>query len=55
MKKTHKFSRLVELTSTQLAELTDSKEVIVYQAEYIRFSNSVGQSLFLVELQWKGA
>ena len=53
MIKTHKYSRIVEMTSTQLWGLIDSKDAIVYQVEYVRFSESAGQSLFLVELEWK--
>ena len=53
MKKTHKYSRLKELTSSQLWEISDNKNAIVYQVEYVRFSESVGQSMFLVEWEWK--
>ena len=49
VKKTHKDSVIKELTSVQLWELSDDKNSIVYQAEFTRFSESIGQSLFLVE------
>jgi len=53
MIKTHKYSRIVEMTSTRLWGLIDSKDAIVYQVEYVRFSETDDQSFFLVELEWK--
>ena len=53
MKKTHKYSRMCELTSGQLWELSSDKNVIVYQAEFTRYREDIGQSMFLVEWERK--
>lgn len=53
MKKTHKYSRIAELTSSQLWELNSDKNVIIYQAEFTRYRRDIGQSAFLVEWERK--
>jgi len=53
MRKTRKYSRMCELTSVQLWELSFDKNVIVYQAEFTRYREDIGQSMFLVEWERK--